>query len=172
MMQAGSLDGPKHLGPDVRKYVVVSNEKLDVSKGLFGATSTFIRVRGAFIPDKNSVMTVAEREAEIVEATSVSDMPGADVVDAVDEEITEVYRIGWDVHRAQGDMIGRSNCYYRYERRGASVATFYGTLGGAETIGVSTHFGDDDGAAGVRHQSTRPSAPSPPPDVSRQSLPD
>jgi len=114
MMKAGSLDGPKHLGPDVRKFVVVSNEKLDVSVGLFGATSTFIRVRGAFNPHKNSVMTVAEREAEIVEATPVSDMPGADVVDAVDEEITEVYRIGWDVHRAQGDMIGRSNCYYRY----------------------------------------------------------
>ena len=114
------------------KFVVVSDEELDVSKGcvesgvdrvLFGATSSFLRIREPFVPVEGAV-TLAQRMEQAVAATPtpIEDMPGYSD-DVVAEETTELFCIGWDM----GGYIGKSDKFYRYVRRGAVVWTFCGT---------------------------------------------
>ena len=131
MMNAGSLDGSKDLGV-ICKFVVVSDEELDVSKGsvesgvdrnLFGATSSFLRIRSPYVPVEGAV-TLAERMEQAVAATPtpIEDMRGYSD-DVVADETTELFCIGWDM----GGYIGKSDKFYRYVRRGAVVSTFCGT---------------------------------------------
>ena len=104
-MNAGSLDGSKDLGV-VCKFVVVSDEELDVSKGsvesgvdrvLFGATSSFLRIRSPYVPVEGAV-TLAERMEQAVAATPtpIEDMRGYSD-DVAADETTELFCIGWDM---------------------------------------------------------------------------
>ena len=99
MMNAGSLDGSKDLGV-ICKFVVVSDEELDVSKGsvesgvdrvLFGATSSFLRIRSPYVPVEGAV-TLAERMEQAVAATPtpIEDMRGYSDDVVADEQVKRV----------------------------------------------------------------------------------
>ena len=146
MGKAGGFDGTKDPGPDVCLFATVSDEPLDLTEGLFGANSSFMRSVGAFVPGKGgkggAVMTVAERMEQLrkTTATPVESMDGFGV-DVADTETTELRCVGYNGTK-------RNNKFYRYVRQGSAVDTSYGAIDGSkEQHGSSRYFGP--GNAGV-----------------------
>ena len=150
MMKKPCNDGSSSLG-EVVVCLWVSDAAFDDGIGALGGSKdgSFIRARPAYDASKGRCITFSERRKQILEQqpTNVADMDGAGEV-VVDVQESTIYRVGWNVQPRQGAPIGRSNCFYRMQRKGSEVTMEHGTIGkDAHQKVTQLRFGDNAGVA-------------------------